>query len=92
MHTIILGFLFKVAARHVFEEAGDEGGPAGLMAVAYSAAGVAVEVFVEEDEIAPRAVCRASPWNQQKREATTPGLSGSTIGRCGEEGAWRQTA
>ncbi len=45
--------LAAFAAGDVFEHAHDEGGPAGLVGGAESAAGFGVEEFVEQDEIAP---------------------------------------
>src|SRR5947209_5152708 len=44
----------------VFEQAGDQGGPAGLVACPQPAAGVPVEVLVEEDVVAPVRVTAGS--------------------------------
>src|SRR5205823_14752918 len=58
---------FDVVAGEVVEAAGDERSPAGLVRSAEAAPGLAVEVFVEEDEFAPvrvvgEAFIAALPW------------------------------
>src|SRR5690242_11310054 len=42
-----------VSLPRLLEEFGDDGGPAGLVGGAEALAGVAVEVLVEEDQVAP---------------------------------------
>ena len=51
----------RFPAKHVFEESGNQGGPACLMARAHASPGVAVEVFIEEDEVASSRIRRVTP-------------------------------
>ena len=61
------GVPHRVLAR-LLQQLGDERGPAGLVAGAKAAAGVAVEVFVERDVVAPVRI--------RGRTSSTPPLTG----------------
>ena len=79
---MLLGLTHLLTEHH--QDLRDEAGPAGLVAGAAAAAGVAVEVFVEEEEVAPMrivAVDVLSPNTGRLPVASGRNNAGDAVGK-----------